>query len=310
MFFTEINKRAYLSGLFCAIFTLAVAQSAVGASNTTDADENRPRITNTPQEQAIIDEFLGEQEEKHIIRTAFIAFSGGGGIIDGGDYNEFAAFNNSNMYRSDGGSHLLGEIGNSQEFSLRFGVMTGERSAVSLGFSYWLKNGSSQTGDFVMGVAPLGTQTNFELKSELEVYGISLGSEYFLANPPDKLGIVKGLSIALTGDVGLYGARWSLWEGTGNINLSTGLFEQITEPLSGQSLGLTGGLRLGYPTGFLGSIASVELGYTYLKIKDVSWTNDAGEAIYATYSTNTSDRVELDFSGLRGKFEFRKYMSW
>ena len=67
---------------------------------------------------------------------------------------------------------------------------------------------------------------------------------------------------------------------------------------------------MGYPTGFLGSIASFEFGYTYLKINDVKWTNDSGEAIYATYSANTGDRVELDFSGLRGKFELRKYMSW
>ena len=269
-----------------------------------------PFLENTGQEQAIINEFLGEKEAKHVLRTTFISFYGGGGIIDGGDYNAFASYNNSNITRTDGGENLLGELGNSQEFGMRFGVMTGRRSSVNLGFTYWLKNGSSQVGDFVMGVQPLGTQNNFELNSEVTVYGASVGGEYFLAGAPSRTGIVRGLSASVIGDVGLYGASWSVWKGTGNINLSTGMFEQIGDAYTGQSVGATAGLQLGYPTGILNSVASVTLGYTYLKFDNLAWENSSGDKIFPTYSSNTADRVELDFSGLRGRFELRKYLSW
>lgn len=275
------------------------------------ADDTTPRIESTEQEKAIVNKFLGRsKEKKHIRRTGYVAVSVNGGLLDGGDYDRFSAYNNSNIYRTDGGTDVLGQLSNSQELNVEFGLMTGERSAFSLGMAYWLQNGSSNQGDFVLGVEPLGTQNAYTLRSEIKVYGVSSGGEFYLTNPPDVRGEFQGLSVALGADVGYYFTKWSLWEGTGNINLSTGLFEQVSDPLTGQSLGFGGSLRFAYPTGIFGAALGLEAGYTQLKFSEVSWQNASGESIYATYSNNASDRVELDFSGFRGKFELRKFMSW
>ncbi len=283
---------------------------AISVPFTANAETGRPSIETTPEEAAVKAKFLKESEEKHTRHVSFLALRVGGGLLDGGDYDKFAAFNNSNITRTDGGSEVLSELSNSLEVGLEMGVMLGSKSSVSLNLDYWLKNGSNNVGDFTLGVAPLGSQTGFALQSEITVFGAAGNFGYFLLNPPSKTGVSKGLSIEAIGTAGFYFSKWDVWQGSGNINLSTGLFEQVGGSMTDQSPGFGAGMRFSLPTGVFGTSLALEGSYLQLKFSNPSWKNASNEEIFATFSANSNDQVELDFSGLRSKFEIRKFMSW
>jgi hypothetical protein len=279
-------------------------------SVTADEKGGRPSIKTTPDEAAAKAKFIKDSEEKHAPRVSFLALRVGGGLLDGGDYNKFAAFNNSNITRTDGGSEVLRELSNSYEIGIEMGVMLGAKSSISLNVDYWLKNGSNVVGDYTFGVAPLGSQTGFALQSEITVYGAAANFGYFLLNPPSKLGVSKGLSVEAIGSAGFYFSKWDVWQGSGNVNLSTGLFEQVGGSMTDQSPGFGAGMRFSLPTGVFGTSLALEGGYLQLKFSNPSWKNSSNEEIFATFSANSTDKVELDFSGLRSKFEIRKFLSW
>jgi len=279
-------------------------------SRTAQADDDYPKIGTAPGEAAAKANFLSAATEKHSRHVSFLALRFGGGLLRGGDYDKFAAYNSANITRTDGGSAILNGLSNSYEFGIEMGTMLGQKSSVSLGLDYWLKNGSNHVGDFTLSVEPIGSQTGFALRSQITVFGASGNFGYFLLNKPSRIGALKGLSIEAVGSAGFYFSRWNLWQGSGNINLSTGLFEQIGGALTDQAPSFAGALRFSIPTNLFHTVIAIEGGYQYLKFTNPSWKNALNEEIRPTYSANSADNVELDFSGLRGKIAIRKFMSW
>ena len=297
------------------ISRFVIGASFVFATVTTlnvsaNADDDYPKIGTPPGEAAVKASFLKTKTEKHSHHVSFLALRFGGGLLDGGDYDKFAAFNNANITRTDGGTEVLSGLSNSYEIGLEMGTMLGDKSSVSLGLDYWLKNGSNNVGDFTLGVEPLGPHSGFELQSQITVIGASGNLGYFLLNKPSKAGVLKGLAIEAVGSAGFYFSKWQLWQGSGNINLSTGLFEQVGGDLTDQSPSFSGALRFTVPTNLFGTAIALEGGYQYLKFTNPSWKNALNEEISPTYSASSADKVELDFSGLRGKVAIRKFMSW
>jgi hypothetical protein len=50
--------------------------------------------------------------------------------------------------------------------------------------------------------------------------------------------------------------------------------------------------------------------YLYLNFTNVSWYNSQDQEIIATVDGTEDGRVDLDFSGVRGKVEIKRYFSW
>ncbi len=306
----SVVKTATLGFALTLLTVLSAFQYAVAETDNSN-DLGRPSIGTTENEAAVKANFLKTSTEKHTRHVSFMSIRVGGGLLSGGDYDKFAAFNNANITRTDGGVEGLGGLSNSYEIGVEMGVMTGKKTSVSVNFDYWLKNGSNTLGDFTLAVEPIGSQTGFELKSEIAIFGLAGNFGYFLLNPPSRTGTFKkGLSIEAIGSAGFYFTKWDLWQGSGNINLSTSLFEQIGGSLKDQAPGFSAGLRLALPTNIFGTSLAIEGSYMQLKFTNPRWNNALNQEIFATFSANSADKVGLDFSGLRSKFEIRKFMSW
>nr|MBN2278893.1 hypothetical protein [candidate division Zixibacteria bacterium] len=248
-----------------------------------------------------------EKQQEKSYRTYFATISGSyGKLSDNTDYNRFHTYANGNI---NPGGPVEG-IWRSKQFAANIGTMATKSLAVNVGFAYWLKMGGEAVGDFDFQISPLGTQEDFNLVSEISVYGIAGGVDYYLMNPPNEEGLIKSLGIRLGGSVGYYWTKWELWEGMSSINLSTGFEESNIEPLKGSTPGFSGWVGFDYPTGLWGLVVGLEAEYLYLNFSTVKSYNSLGEELYATYSENPDDRVELDFSGPRGKFQIKRFFRW
>jgi hypothetical protein len=256
-------------------------------------------------EDEIVARYLKKAEKKHKSKVGFVSASISYGILsNGNDYNKFRSFANSNI---SPGAPLDG-IYRSYQFDANFGMMVSRNAAFKLGFEYWLKMGSSNTGDYTMGIEPLGTQTDFNLVSEVQIYGINGGVDYYFLNPPDMNGQFNSIALRLGLDAGIYFANWNVWEGVSAINLSTQTSEANSDPLKSTAPGAS--LMVGADVPILGFLLSANAGYQYMNFSSVKAYNSIDEELYVSYSNNIDDRVELDFSGFRSKLEIRKFFKW
>jgi len=276
--------------LLVLLFAFTVAASAFGQT-----------------EDDIISKYLKkmEKERKHKIYYGSLSFSYGK-LPNESDFNTFSNYANVNI----GPDNPMTGIWRSNEISANFGMMISKKTSFQLGFDYWLKMGDDKIGDYDFGISPLGIQTDFELVSQVQVYGISGGFDYHLTNPPDNDGLVNGLNVRVGGGGGIYFSKWEIWNGANSFNLSTAIPEQNIDPLNGTAPGFSVWLGTDYPTGLFGLLLSGNVSYLYLNFNNVYSYNDIDEELYLTYSDNPDDRVELDFSGLRGKFEIKRYFRW
>lgn len=103
--------------------------------------------------------------------------------------------------------------------------------------------------------------------------------------------------------------NWDLWPGYESLNLGTGAVPDTNVTFKGSAPAFSLGMGAEYPLGFFELGIGAEFSYMYLNFTNVAWYNGDDEVV-AT-STGTEDgRVDLDFSGFRGKFEIRRYFSW
>ncbi|MEW5925027.1 MAG: hypothetical protein AB1746_13665 [Candidatus Zixiibacteriota bacterium] len=276
--------------VFIALFAITVAASAFGQT-----------------EDEIISKYLKkmEKQRKHKIYFGSIGFSYGK-LPNNSDYNVYSNYANVNI---DPGNPMTG-IWRSKEFSANMGMMASRKVSFQLGFDYWLKMGDNTTGDYTFSISPLGTQTDFDLISQVQVWGLTSGIDYHLLNAPDNEGIVNGFNVRIGGGAGVYFSKWEVWSGANSFNLSTSLEELNIEPLKGTAPGFSAWIGADYPVGFFGMLLSANVNYLYLNFSDVHSYNDFDEELYLSYTSNPEDRVELDFSGFRGKVEFKKYFKW
>ena len=258
-------------------------------------------------EDEIISRYLKKKEKqrKHKIYFGSLSFSYGK-LSDDNDYNTFSNYANANI----GPDNPMTGIWRSKEISANMGMMITRNASFQLGLDYWLKMGDNKTGDYDFGISPLGTQKDFNLISEVQVYGLTAGVDYHLLNPPDNMGIVNGFNVRVGGGGGVYFSKWEVWNGANSFNLSTSVLEENVDPLKSIAPGFSAWVGADYPIGFFGLLVSANVSYLYLNFNDVHSYNDIDEELYLSYSSNPDDRVELDFSGFRGKFEFKRYFKW
>ena len=258
-------------------------------------------------EDEIVARYLKKAEKKQKRTVGFFSANFTYGMLsDNSDYNKFADYANANI--SPG--YPISGIWRTSQIGAEFGMMFTSRMAMRLGFDYWSKLGSSETGDYTMGIAPLGAQSDLNLKSEVQVLGFKGGFDYYLLNPPNREGIIESLALRVGVTGGVYFAKWDVWEGITSFNLSTDNFEQNIDPLKATAPGFTAMAGIEYPTPVFDLLLGVSGGYQYLNFNKVKSYNTVDEELYVSYSSSGTDRVELDFSGLRGRVELKRFFSW
>ncbi len=258
-------------------------------------------------EDEIIAKYLKKTEKKQKVKVGFFALTGAyGKLPNETDYLKFRNYSNNHI---SPGNPIDG-IWRSKQFGIEFGMMFARQFAAKAGFEYWLKMGNKVTGDYSFAIEPLGTQTDFTIKSEVQVYGFSAGIEYFPLNPPGMDGLVNSLSVRLGISGGLYMAKWEIWSGADAFNLSLGQPEPNLDPLTGSTPAFSACLGADYPIRFFNLMIGAEADYQYLNFDKLHSYNDLGEELYVTYSDDSADRVKLDFSGFRGKIVIKRYFTW
>lgn len=265
-------------------------------------------------EDEIVANFLKKTEKKKTKHTVgFFMINGSYGRLNRDNkYNYFATKVTPLVTSVDGSSTLVADISNTKQFTAAFGFMTSRRTAVSLGFSYWLKLGSSRTGDFNLSLVNTDdpdSHTGFKLNSEVQILGGCANFDYYLSNPPEKDGGLRKLAVKVSAGGGYYKAGWQLWDGCAGYNTTTLQSEAIGGKLTGSAPSATIGISAEYPINFGGLVMEGLLNYTYLNFTNMKWYNSNNEEVVATYN-NSGGRVDLNFSGPRVQFGLKRYFSW
>ncbi len=247
-------------------------------------------------EDEIVARYLKKTEKKHHTRTGF--FSAGfayGKLQDDHDYNKFVDYSNGNLVPGK----ALDGIYRSDQIGVELGFMLYSSLAFKAGFEYWTKFGSDRD--------------NYQ--SEIQVYGLTGGVDYYLFNGPNAEGRLQGISPRLSLAGGIYFSNWEVWDGYDPINFTTGLPELTLDddnsgPMKSTAPGITASLGVDVPTPVFELVLSAQGSYQYLNFSKVKAYNSIDDELYASYTDDINDRVELDFSGLRGKIELRRFFQW
>jgi len=258
-------------------------------------------------EDEVVASFMKKAQKKHKTKVGFFSANFSYGLLkDDNGFNQFTDYANA---RITPGNPIFG-IWRSYQLSANFGMMLSSKTVMKFGFDYWLKMGSNQTGDYTLSIEPLGTQTDINLKSQLQVMGFSVGADYYLTNPPDKYGVVHALALRIGATGGFYMAKWEVWEGLTSYNLVTSSFETNNDPFKDNSLGFTVTAGFDYPTPVWNMLIGLDVGYQYLNFDNIKSYNTVDEELYLSASDSGTDRIDLDLSGFRGKIELKKFFSW
>lgn len=220
------------------------------------------------------------------------------------DYNTFATNVSANLPNAQ-----LSWLDMAPSFGINTGLLFGNRWAWSAGGEYWLKLGENLGGPYDYNTNS-GTVTVQELKSEISVFGLTTGLQFYPFAHPKPVDAVDRLSLRFGGNVGWYHASWDVWEEYQSLNLATSSTEGQNITFKGSNIGLAAVAGADYPLGFKNLVLAVEAQYLYLNFGNVAWYNTADQEIVATYNGDPSGRVDLDLSGFRGKLEIKRYFSW
>lgn len=258
-------------------------------------------------EDDVVASFMKKAQKKYKTKVGFISTSFSYGFLknDNG-INQFKDYANS---RISPGAPVPGAW-RTYQFNANFGLMLNPRTALKFGFDYWMKMGGDITGDYTLSIEPLGVQTGFNLKSQVNILGFSTGADYYLTNPPDRYGIIHALALRVGATGGFYMAKWEIWEGLTSYNLATSSFESNSNPLKDNSLGFTVTLGADYPTPVWDMLIGLDLGYQYLNFDNIKSYNTVDEELYLSASDSGTDRITLDLSGFRAKIELKRFFSW
>ncbi len=259
-------------------------------------------------EQEIIDRYLNKSEKQQKQRKKLYWLTGSyalNRINKHNDYNDFATYTSAQFPTTQ-----IDWLGKGHSFGLDFGWMFSKKFAWSIGGEYWMKLGQNQSGNFTYN-PPVGASTTVtELISEIRVYGVTSGIQFYLTNPPSAGNQLTKLALKLGAGIGFYQVSWDVWDEYENINLSSSLPAAINATFKDSNIGLTINAGTEYPLNFGGMSLGVDVHYLYLNFKNVSWYNTQGQEVVATYAGNTSSRVNLALSGVRGKIELKKFFNW
>lgn len=257
-------------------------------------------------EQEIVNRYLQGAEKEHTTKLGWASASFSFNRINRhNDYNSFATSTNSQF----GGSGL-NWLDNAKAFGVEFGTIFKSRFAWTLGGEYWLKIGETIEGTYTY-TPPMGTPMQVtDPTSEIQVFGVYTGFQYYLLNPPDKVAHLQKAAVRIGGSVGYYAANWDLWQQFENLNLSTAVPEDQNTTFKGSAPGLTLSIGVDYPIQVLKMALGADVEYLYLNFKNVAWYNSQDEEIIASYSGDETGRVDLGLSGFRARVQLKRFFSF
>lgn len=257
-------------------------------------------------EKDIVDRYLKRVEKKH---TRHLSWMSGSFMLNrinrSNDYNRFADYTSSHI--ADG---ELAGLGEAKTFALDLGIVFKERFSWSVGGEYWLALGQSKSGSFDYS-PPSGVPTTLtDLTSEIQVWGITTGLQYYFLNHPTVTEQLQSLALSFGGGAGYYMASWEVWSEYQNLNLSTSMPEGDNIDFKATAPGYWVSLKAEYPLRWQGLVLGGDISYLYLNFGNVAWYNSADEEIVATYDGTREGRVDLGLSGVRGRIEIKRFFSW
>ncbi len=254
-------------------------------------------------EQDILNRYLQKAEDKHTTKLGWASISFGADRINRNNpYNSFATYE-SNRF-SEGNLSWLGQ---GYSVGVEFGLIFEQGFTWSLGGEYWLKMKDEISG--TPTYLPTGTTVD-NPSSEIQVIGFTTGVQYYLLGKPAAAKKLTNLAVRFGGSVGYYAATWDLWPEYQNLNLATSTSEEENISYKGTAPGFYFNLGVDYPLNLWDMGIGVDMGYMLLNFANVAWYNSNDEEIIASYSSGDDGRVDLDFSGVRGKVELKRYFNW
>ncbi len=281
---------------FARIIALGLILAIAGSSLVTAQDS----------EQDIVDRYLTRKPKTEKAGNDNIGWLSGSFSVNrinkNNPYNSFAIAESSNI---QGGSLLW--LDKAFSFGGDVGFVFGKKFYASVGGEYWLSMKNELAGDFLY-TPTSSTITN--PTSQIKVYGMTLGAGYFLTGAPNNINHVNKLAVKIGAQAGYYVANWDLWPEYSNLNLSTNTSTGVNTTFRGTTPGFTLNLSTEYPTNLWGLVAVIDMNYLMLNFDNVAWYNSQDEEVVVTLDGTESTRVDLDLSGIRGKFELKRYFSW
>jgi len=277
----------------CFVCAVALACSFVSAASA-------------ETEQEIVDRYLKKAEKVQLKKLSWLSVNYQMDRINrNNDYNSFANYTSNQFSNAD-----IPWLGQANTFGIDFGVAFKNKFAWTIGGEYWLTMGIDETGTFDY-TNSLGASIPVEnLKSEIQVYGVSTGLQYFLMNPPKPTAAVQEPTVRLNATVGYYHAKWDLWDDYENLNLATSTSTGSNTTFEGTAPGFSLGFGGDYPLNFFGLAFGADFSYLYLNFTNIAWYNSQDEEIVVTYNNAEDGRVDLGLSGFRGKVELKRYFTF
>lgn len=273
-------------------FVIALTCSSIGSAGET--------------EQEIVNRFFKKTEVKHTRKISWIAANFTFNRINRDNpYNGFANYTSNHFSNTS-----LPWLGDAKGIGIDMGVLFGDKIAWSIGGEYWLQLGTNKTGSFSYN-PPGGTATVVtNLVSEISVYGIASVIHYYVYNSPSKHDLLNNFAVRVGGSIGYYFASWNLWNEYQNLNLVTTAPTGLNTTFKGSAPAFSIDVGVDYPLRVFNLAVGVDISYLYLNFANVAWYNAQDQEIIATYDGSADGRVDLNFSGVRGKVELKRFFKW
>ncbi len=249
----------------------------------------------------LVEQYLSGAEERQTDKLGWFSVNGSlNRVFQDNDYNSFLEAQNSIV--QTGGTYSTFTYAPS--FGIDFGIMLNDRFGLGLGGDFWLKIGGDVDGPMTTTSELIEAPT-----SNVSVIGFRAGVQYYLLNPPTPDRFLEGMAVKAISSIGFYSASWEFVGPSNTLNLATEIAEAPAEEFQDSKPAFELGIGVDYPFA-KGWGVSFSSSYLYLNFTDVSWYNDADEEIVASFNGTESGRVDLDFSGFRGRLEITKFFAW
>ena len=260
-------------------------------------------VTANDTEEELTNKFLQKLEKKHTKKlTWFSGYFSINRINRDNDYNKFANYESNNFSSTN-----LSWLDQSKAFGVEMGVIFKEKYAWSIGGEYSLKFGEDISGSHLY--SPSGTIID-NPTSEISLYGFHTGVQYYFYNAPSLTEKLTSLSLRTGVSVGLYQVSWDLWSEYSNLNLSTSTPTGTNTSFQDTAPSIELHFGADYPTKIFGLALGLDMSYLYLNFDKVAWYNTSDDEVVASFNGTSDGRVDLNFSGVRGKVEIKLFFNW
>lgn len=257
-------------------------------------------------EQEIVNKYLAKAQKMQTYKLGWLSFNYQYNRVNrDNDYNKMA-----NALSNQISGTTFEWIGTTSAFGIEFGTVFKKKFAWTIGGELWSKAGTNYTGTFTYTPPSGGPVAVVNPKSEVSVWGVTTGFQYYLINAPKPATKLTSLAIRTGFNVGYYVATWQLFDQYQNVNLSTGTDEGQNIDYKGSTVGFSFNLGADYPVNLWDMSLGLDASYLMLNFGNVAWYNLQNQEIVATWTGDEAGRVDLDLSGFRAKVELKRFFSW